>query len=80
MEFVGRHCSEEVPYLFGEQMKRVAGPVSSLLLVAAIGLVAAGIFVFRHHEKELVQRAEAAFPGPAASGHAAALDLRLPTL
>ena len=51
-------------YLFGEQMKRVAGPVSLLLLVAAIGLVAVGIFLFRHHEKELEQRAEAAFPGP----------------
>jgi hypothetical protein len=51
-------------YLFGEQMKRVAGPVSLLLLVAAIGLAAAGIFFFRNHEKELEQRAEAAFPGP----------------
>lgn len=51
-------------YLFGEQIKRVAGPVSILLLVAAIGLVAAGIVFFRHHEKELEERAEAAFPGP----------------
>ena len=51
-------------YLFGAQMKRVAGPVSLLLLLAAIGLIAAGIFFFRHHEKELEQRAEAAFPGP----------------
>src|SRR5712692_3993654 len=50
-------------YLFGEQMKRVAGPVSLLLLVTAIGLAATGIFFFRHHEKELEQRAEAAFPG-----------------
>ena len=51
-------------YLFGEQMKRVAGPVSFLLLVAALGLVAAGIFFFRHHEKELEQRVEAAIPEP----------------
>ena len=51
-------------YLFGEEVKRVAGPVSFLLLVSAIGLVAAGIAFFRHHEKELEQRAEAAFPGP----------------
>jgi membrane protein DedA with SNARE-associated domain len=51
-------------YLFGEEVKRVAGPVSLLLLVSAIGLVAAGIAFFRHHEKELEQRAEAAFPGP----------------
>ena len=32
--------------------------------VAAIGLTVAGILFFRHHEKELEQRAEAAFPGP----------------
>ena len=51
-------------YLFGEQMKRVAGPVSLLLLVAAIGLAIAGILFFRHHEKELEQRADAALPGP----------------
>jgi len=51
-------------YLFGEQMKRVAGPVSLLLLVAAIGLAAAAIFFFRRHQKELEQRADAAFPGP----------------
>lgn len=51
-------------YVFGEQVKRVAGPVSLLLLIAAIGLIAAGISFFRHHEKELERRAEVAFPGP----------------
>jgi membrane protein DedA with SNARE-associated domain len=51
-------------YLFGEQMKRVAGPVSILLLIVAIGLAAAGIVFFRHHEKELEEQAEAALPGP----------------
>jgi membrane protein DedA with SNARE-associated domain len=51
-------------YLFGEQITRVAGPVSLLLLVVAIGLVAAGIVFFRRHERELEQRAEAALPGP----------------
>jgi membrane protein DedA with SNARE-associated domain len=51
-------------YLFGEQLNRVAGPVRLLLLAAVIGLVAAGIFFFRRHEKELEQRAEAAIPGP----------------
>jgi membrane protein DedA with SNARE-associated domain len=50
-------------YLFGEQVKRVAGPVSLLLLIAAIGLIAVGILFFRHHEKELERLAEAAFPG-----------------
>ena len=51
-------------YLFGEQLNRVAGPVRLMLLAAVIGLVAAGIFFFRRHEKELEQRAEAAIPGP----------------
>ena len=51
-------------YLFGVQIKRVAGPVSLLLLLVAIGLVAAGIIFFRHHEKELERHAERAIPGP----------------
>ena len=51
-------------YLFGEQVTRVVGPVSFLLLVVAIGLVAAGIVFFRRHQRELEQRAEAALPGP----------------
>jgi membrane protein DedA with SNARE-associated domain len=51
-------------YLFGAQVKRVTGPASLLLLLAAIGLTAAGILFFRRHEKELEQRAAAAFPGP----------------
>jgi membrane protein DedA with SNARE-associated domain len=51
-------------YWFGEQMKRVAGPIHLLLLIAAIGLVVGTVSFFRHHEKELVQRAERAIPGP----------------
>ena len=51
-------------YVFGAEMKRVAGPVSVLLLIAAIGVAAASIYFFRRHEKELEQRAEAALPGP----------------
>jgi membrane protein DedA with SNARE-associated domain len=51
-------------YLFGAEMKRVAGPASLLLLFAAIGLTAAGMLFFRHHERELERRAKAAFPGP----------------
>lgn len=49
-----------VAYLFGEEIKRVTGPVGLLLLLAAIGLVLAGILFFRRHERELEQRAEAA--------------------
>src|SRR5258707_12656777 len=51
-------------YLFGAQVKRVTGPASLLLLLAALGLTAAGIVFFRRHERELEQRAEAALPGP----------------
>ena len=50
-------------YLFGAQVKRVTGPASLLLLLAALGLTAVGILFFRRHEKELEQRAAAAFPG-----------------
>jgi membrane protein DedA with SNARE-associated domain len=51
-------------YFFGEQMKRVVGPVQLLLLIAGIGLAAGGIIFFRHHEKELARRAERSIPGP----------------
>jgi membrane protein DedA with SNARE-associated domain len=51
-------------YLFGEEMKRVVWPVQLLLLVAAIGLAAGGIIFFRHHENELLRRAERSIPGP----------------
>jgi membrane protein DedA with SNARE-associated domain len=51
-------------YLFGEQVNRVAGPARVLLLLAAGGAAVAGVFFFRRYEKELVQRAEAALPGP----------------
>jgi len=51
-------------YLFGEQVKRVVGSVSLLLLVTAIILLVAGIVFFRHHEKELEQRANRALLRP----------------
>lgn len=63
-------------YFFGEQMKRVAGPVHLLLLIVAIGFVAGGIIFFRHHEKELMQRAEIAIPGPLLGTPASALVRR----
>jgi membrane protein DedA with SNARE-associated domain len=47
-------------YLFGEEIKRVAGPVSLALLATAIGLVIAGILYFRHHERALEARADKA--------------------
>jgi membrane protein DedA with SNARE-associated domain len=47
-------------YWFGEKIKLAAGPISWLLLIIAIGFVAAGILFFRRHERELVERATTA--------------------
>ncbi len=56
-------------FLFGEQVTRVAGPASLLLLITAFALVAAGFVFFRHHEVELERQAEAAFPEPWSKGN-----------
>jgi membrane protein DedA with SNARE-associated domain len=47
-------------YVLGDQVKRVAGPLSIGLLVVAAAGVAAGIVFVRHHERELEQQADAA--------------------
>ena len=52
-----------VAYLFGEEVSRMTGPVRLLLLVVAVGFVIVGILFFRHHERELEQRADAALRG-----------------
>jgi membrane protein DedA with SNARE-associated domain len=54
-------------YLFGAEMKRLAGPIGVLLLIVALAAVGAGIVFFRRHEKELERRAEAALSGNAGS-------------
>jgi len=46
-------------YLFGEQIKRVTGPVSATLVVAGIAAVVAGTIFLRRHERELSRRADA---------------------
>ena len=51
-------------FLFGEEIKHVAGPVSLLLLVTAVCLVGIGVIFFRRHEAELERCAETAIPGP----------------
>lgn len=51
-------------YLLGERIKRIAGPLSLALLVAAIALAVAGVLFFRRHERELEARARIALPGP----------------
>jgi membrane protein DedA with SNARE-associated domain len=50
-------------YLFGTEIKRIAGPVGIVLLVVASLCVVAGIVFFRRHERELEQRAQLAIPG-----------------
>ena len=51
-------------YIFGQQIERLAGPVSLALLVVGVGLAIAGALFFRRHERELEVRARVAFPGP----------------
>jgi len=50
-------------YLLGGTFTHVAGSVGFLIFVLAIALVAAGMFFFRHHEKQLERRAAEALPG-----------------
>ena len=51
-------------YLFGHEMRRIAGPAAVVVFVATLIFLAALIIFFRRHEKELEARAEAALPGP----------------
>ena len=51
-------------YLFGETTTQVVRPISLLLLIAAIGLTAAGVIYFRYHEKELEERASTVSRSP----------------
>jgi membrane protein DedA with SNARE-associated domain len=51
-------------YLFGTEIKRIAGPAGIVLLVVALACVIAGVIFFRRHERELELRAQAANPGP----------------
>ena len=51
-------------YLFGAEIKRIAGPVGVVLLIVALGLAVVGIVFFRRHERALEERAQAAIPGP----------------
>lgn len=50
-------------YLFGAEIKRIAGPVGIVLLVVAAVCAVAGIIFFRRHERELELRAQLALPG-----------------
>lgn len=50
-------------YLFGDQMRRVAGPVGLAMLGFALVALLAGYLFMRHHEQALADRAEAALDG-----------------
>lgn len=47
-------------YLLGKQFEHIASIATIPLIVTAVVCVVAGMFFFRHHEKELERRAEAA--------------------
>lgn len=51
-------------YLLGKQIHRLLGPVGAGLGVIAVILIVAGIVFLRHHEEQLADAAERAFPGP----------------
>ena len=50
-------------YLFGAEIKHIAGPLSIVLLIVALVCAIAGIVFFRRHERELELRAQLAIPG-----------------
>jgi membrane protein DedA with SNARE-associated domain len=50
-------------YFFGGEIKAFTGPAGILLLGGAVVLLIVGLVFFRHHEKELEERADAAIPG-----------------
>lgn len=56
-------------------MELRGGDAELLLVIVAIGLVVGSTIFFRHHEKELEQRAERAIPGPLIDAPASARDV-----
>jgi len=57
-------CVGAAAYLFGKEITRFATPLAIAALVATAVALVATYFFFRHHEKEIEARAEAALPGP----------------
>jgi membrane protein DedA with SNARE-associated domain len=51
-------------YLLGKQVHHLVGPVGAGLGVLALILIVAGFLFLRHHEQQLEDKAERAFPGP----------------
>ena len=49
-------------YLFGERMREFTGSAGVVLIAAAVVFLVIGFVFFRHHEKELEERADAAIP------------------
>ena len=47
-------------YFFGEQVREITGSVGILLLIIGLAVLICGLVFFRHHEKELERRADAA--------------------
>jgi membrane protein DedA with SNARE-associated domain len=52
--------------LLGHGVAHAGGPVRLALLAGALLAIAAGLAFFKRHEKVLLARAEAAYPGPLA--------------
>ena len=63
-------------YLFGEEMKRVAGRVELLLVIVATGgLAVGGIIFFRYHRRNWSSARSVPFPGRIDAPASAAMSL-----
>jgi membrane protein DedA with SNARE-associated domain len=57
-----------VAYYAGTTLERDSGTVSLILGIAAVIVIVLALFLVRHHTNRLVDRAEAAYPGPLDGG------------
>jgi membrane protein DedA with SNARE-associated domain len=60
-----------VAYYAGTTLERDSGTVSLILGIAAVIVIVVALFLVRHHTNRLVDRAEAAYPGPLDGGRSA---------
>ena len=51
-------------YLLGDEVRRLSGRISMVMLVLAAAAIAGGVVFLRRREKALVAQAERQFPGP----------------
>jgi membrane protein DedA with SNARE-associated domain len=55
-------------YMLGEDVRRLSGRISTVMLVLAVAAIAGGVVFLRRREKALAEEAEQQFPGPLSNG------------